>query len=252
MMSQSSACEASFTNRRFRNWWSAWAVTAVLVLIGLSNHLAFAADQSVDITGISSPGYSPANFTINVNDTVTWTKKDSTGTHHTVTKTGGTGSQTWEPIDFTVQNEFHSIKFTEAGTYTYRCDFHGSMSASFTVAGGPTSPPPTTTTTQPTTTTTRPTTATTQPTTAATASPTATATSSPTASPTASPAKSPTGQSQAGSADPSPTESPTAAAKGGGKGGDDGVPAGLIVAAIALLMATGAGLWLWYLRETPG
>jgi hypothetical protein len=77
-------------------------------------------------------------------------------------------------------------------------------------------------------------------------SPTATATASPTATPTATT----TPGSPLPLEEASPEESPTVAVDEKAAE-EDGAPTGLIVAAIAFVLAAGAGVGLWFLRRTP-
>jgi amicyanin len=95
-----------------------------------------AAAASVDIMGFA---YSPANLTIAVGDTVTWTNHD-TAPHNVVISDG--------PVKFTSPTletgDTYTYTFTVAGTYDYYCSIHPDMQASVTVEGSGTEPPPTT------------------------------------------------------------------------------------------------------------
>jgi plastocyanin len=79
--------------------------------------------NNVDITGFA---FSPETLTISVGDTVIWTNKDSTT--HTATADGG---------EFDSGNlgngDTFSYTFTTAGTFTYDCKIHTSMTATIIV-----------------------------------------------------------------------------------------------------------------------
>jgi len=79
--------------------------------------------NNVDITGFA---FSPETLTISVGDTVIWTNKDSTT--HTATADGG---------EFDSGNlgngDTFSYTFTTAGTFTYYCKIHTSMTATIIV-----------------------------------------------------------------------------------------------------------------------
>ena len=76
---------------------------------------------------ISNFAFSPAEITVKVGDTVTWTNQDSVG--HTVTSDDGSFASQ-NPI---AQGGTYSFKFAKAGTYTYHCAVHPSMTAKVTV-----------------------------------------------------------------------------------------------------------------------
>jgi plastocyanin len=79
--------------------------------------------NAVDITGFA---FSPETLTISIGDTVTWTNKESAT--HTATADGG---------EFDSGNlgngDTFSHTFTAAGTYTYYCKIHTSMTATIIV-----------------------------------------------------------------------------------------------------------------------
>lgn len=73
---------------------------------------------------IANFAFNPADVTIKVGDTVTWTNNDSVA--HTVTGTGfDSGSL--------AQGKTYSHKFDTAGTFDYHCSVHPSMTAKITV-----------------------------------------------------------------------------------------------------------------------
>ena len=103
---------------------------ALLVLAAAAfGPVALAADQTVDIVGIS---FSPASVTVVVGDTVTWTNADAQS--HTATADGGafdTGT--------IGGNSSKAVTLTTAGTFAYHCTIHPAMTATLvvTAAGAP-------------------------------------------------------------------------------------------------------------------
>lgn len=96
---------------------------------------ARAADQSVTIANLA---FSPATVSVNVGDSVTWTHQDS-GIPHTVTADSGAFNS-----GQLNSGQSFSQTFTSAGTVTYHCDIHPTMTGSVVVAaasGGATTPP---------------------------------------------------------------------------------------------------------------
>jgi plastocyanin len=81
------------------------------------------ASNSVTIKGFA---FSPANITVKLGTTVTWTNSDQDA--HTVTATGGAfGSQALNT------GAHYSFTFTKAGTYDYLCTIHPFMTATVVV-----------------------------------------------------------------------------------------------------------------------
>ena len=74
---------------------------------------------------IANFAFSPQSLTVKVGTKVTWTNKDSLT--HTVTADGGAFSQTVPP------GSTFSFTFTKAGTYSYHCAIHTSMTATIIV-----------------------------------------------------------------------------------------------------------------------
>jgi len=97
-----------------------------------------AAEEPVTIENFA---FDPADLTVSVGDTVTWSNKDSTA--HTATADGGafdTGT--------IAAGSSKSVTFSRAGTFTYHCKIHASMTAQVVVeaasgggGGGATTPP---------------------------------------------------------------------------------------------------------------
>jgi len=87
-----------------------------------------------DVT-ISGFAFSPANLTVNVGETVTWTNQDGTF-HSTVSDTN-----VWASNGLSMGESF-SFTFTAEGVFPYHCNPHGFMTASITVVAAP-SPTPT-------------------------------------------------------------------------------------------------------------
>ncbi len=80
-------------------------------------------ENKVSMKGMS---FSPSNLTVKVGDTVTWNNDDNTT--HTVTSEddkfdSGTLSK----------GKTFSFTFTEAGTYSYKCELHSQMRGTITV-----------------------------------------------------------------------------------------------------------------------
>jgi plastocyanin len=82
-----------------------------------------AAGTAIDIADFA---FSPAELTVSVGDTVTWTNQDSAP--HTVTSDDGAFDS--GRMD---QGDTFEFTFEEAGTFTYHCDFHPNMVATITV-----------------------------------------------------------------------------------------------------------------------
>ena len=108
---------------------------SVLVVIGLTlvwAALAFAAGASPARAGtdglveISEFAYSPAELTVTVGDTVTWTNLDAVD--HTATAIDGS----WD-TGLLGQGDSGSITFTAPGTYDYLCTPHPSMTGRIVV-----------------------------------------------------------------------------------------------------------------------
>jgi plastocyanin len=202
-------------------------VIAAVVAFGLSFAArdAEAANQSVSIVNFA---YSPASVSVSVGDTVTWTNNDA-GIPHTVS------SDTPGVFDSGNMNTGATFAktFTAAGTFTYHCNIHPSMTGTVVVAAvaaATNTPAATATTAAPTATSAAATaTATTAAPTATTAAATAT-TAAPTA--TSAAAVSPT---------TAVTQAPQPPATGDGDGSDGGSNALLIGGGIAVLViAAGA------------
>lgn len=69
--------------------------------------------------------FSPQSVTVTVGTKVTWTNNDSVT--HTVTADGGAFNQMLAP------GSTFSFTFTKAGTYSYHCSIHPSMTATIVV-----------------------------------------------------------------------------------------------------------------------
>jgi plastocyanin len=94
------------------------------------------ATKSVEAMGYK---FSPADLTIAVGDTVTWTNHDTAP--HNIVITDGPEKFT-SPTLQTGQTFSHT--FTQAGKYSYYCSIHPDMKATVTVTGtAPTTAPPT-------------------------------------------------------------------------------------------------------------
>ena len=96
-----------------------------------------AAEEPVTIENFA---FDPADLTVSVGDTITWSNKDSAA--HTATADGGsfdTGT--------IAAGSSKSVTFSTAGTFAYHCKIHASMTARVVVeaasggGGGATTPP---------------------------------------------------------------------------------------------------------------
>jgi plastocyanin len=79
----------------------------------------------VNIDGFT---FVPAELTVPVGTTVTWTNNHAAS--HTVTSDTGVFDS-----DTMVQRATFTFTFTEAGEFPYHCSFHSSMTATVVVAG---------------------------------------------------------------------------------------------------------------------
>lgn len=70
--------------------------------------------------------FDPQSLTVSAGTMITWTNNDSA--NHTVTST----SSVFDSGTMT-QNQTFSFTFTTAGTYSYKCNFHPSMTATIIV-----------------------------------------------------------------------------------------------------------------------
>lgn len=74
---------------------------------------------------IANFAFDPASVTVKVGDTVTWTNNDSTT--HTITGDGGLNSGDVAP------GSTYSKTFDKAGTYSYHCSIHKTMTGTVVV-----------------------------------------------------------------------------------------------------------------------
>lgn len=84
--------------------------------------------KTVEIA-IQNFAFSPQIININAGDSVRWTNRDSAP--HTATSTGGPVSFNTGRLD---QGQSNIVQFSTPGTYTYKCEFHPSMTATIIVA----------------------------------------------------------------------------------------------------------------------
>ena len=87
-----------------------------------------AAPVGGNAVAIQGFAFAPANLTVKVGTTVTWTNKDSDA--HTVTSQGSGGPFQSKAL---ATGESYSYTFTTAGTYSYLCTIHPFMTATVTV-----------------------------------------------------------------------------------------------------------------------
>jgi len=98
---------------------STFTLAAVAVVLLVAVGVAGCAGKTTTTTQVTvtDSGFSPAESSVKVGDTVTWT--NGGGTAHTVT---------WGDTDSgaVYQGETYSFTFEEAGTYKYFCRYHTS------------------------------------------------------------------------------------------------------------------------------
>lgn len=70
--------------------------------------------------------FTPSTITVSLNSTVTWTNND--GMAHTVTS----DTDLFDSGSI-VNGQSYSFKFTTAGTYSYKCSYHSSMTGTVIV-----------------------------------------------------------------------------------------------------------------------
>lgn len=78
------------------------------------------------LVSVSNFAFEPQSVTVKVGTTVRWTNQDSA--RHTITSDAGD----WGSGSLS-QGETYSRTFTQAGTYTYHCAFHPSMTGTVIV-----------------------------------------------------------------------------------------------------------------------
>lgn len=111
---------------------SSFSLLLAIGLIVLWAAIAFAAGAAPARAGSGNSvevvdfAYAPAELTIEVGDTVTWTNRDAVA--HTATDVGGA----WD-TGLLEEGESASITFTAAGTYDYLCTPHPSMTGRIVV-----------------------------------------------------------------------------------------------------------------------
>ena len=107
------------------DWYRSLRGAALGLLVGAGAHAVHAAPQQVLIQGFA---FVPAEVSVNVGESVTWTQKD-TVPH---TSTSDSAPPVWSGPLLAV-NQTYSFTFTAAGTYSYHCAPHPFMKASVTV-----------------------------------------------------------------------------------------------------------------------
>ncbi|MEO8541052.1 MAG: plastocyanin/azurin family copper-binding protein [bacterium] len=211
-------------------------IACALFAIGLSRP-AHAANASVSIANFS---FTPSTVSVNVGETVTWTNNQDGVTHTVSSDSAGV----FDSGNLASGSSFQKT-FTTAGTFTYHCNIHSTMTGTVIVSdqtGATATPTATSTSSTPSPTATATSTAGT-----ATATPTV-ATATPTLSPTTVPATatptrtaSPTAQATAAAATSVVPLPPNTGDSSSGSSGDSTM--GWLFAAIALLLvASGGGI----------
>lgn len=107
----------------------------MLSILGSCQKASDMNDPGGDPGGTPGPGasevfiqgfaFNPSSITVAANTTVTWTNKDAVS--HTVTSNSGLFDS-----GLIGMNGTYSFKFTAAGTYSYHCTPHPSMTATVT------------------------------------------------------------------------------------------------------------------------
>ena len=108
------------------------ALVGTLVLVASVASTARAANASVQIVDMA---FAPADVTVSVGETVTWTNADPMV--HTVTST--TGAFDSGDLD---EGETYTVTFTAPGTYSYLCTPHPFMTGTVTVVAAAVAPAP--------------------------------------------------------------------------------------------------------------
>ena len=108
------------------------AAVGALALVASLAATTRAANASVQIVDMA---FAPAEVTVTVGDTVTWTNGDPM--IHTVTST--TGAFDSGDLD---EGESYSLTFTEPGTFAYLCSPHPFMTGTVTVVAAAVAPGP--------------------------------------------------------------------------------------------------------------
>jgi len=113
------------------------SIASLVALLGASFVAATPSSAATAPVEIKDYSYSPADLTLHVGDTGTWTNHDSAP--HTVTSSDG------GPLDSPTLHtgDSWSFTFTQPGTYAYYCAIHPDMVGKVTVTGSSEpSPPP--------------------------------------------------------------------------------------------------------------
>lgn len=199
---------------------------AVLVLLALLQGTALGAARTVTISGFA---FSPVTTVVAAGDTITWHNSDATP--HTATSNNGA----FDTGPIAAGTDGKTVTFAVAGTFTYHCSIHPSMTGTITVQAAAT-PPPTTLPPTP------------APTAPLTAAPTATPApaSTPSPSPTAAPMGTPTLAPLATIATAAPTRVPTDAPAPARIPDGGGTP---LAAAITLVAVALAGFAIYLYRR---
>jgi amicyanin len=108
------------------------SLATVAVVVAGAPASSRGATHEVDIADFA---FSPAELTITVGDTVTWTNRDPM--IHTATSVNGA----FDSGDLD-QGESYSLTFTAAGTYDYLCTPHPSMTGRIVVVAAAATPVP--------------------------------------------------------------------------------------------------------------
>ncbi len=91
-----------------------------------------ASNQWVTIVDFS---FTPSNIAINVGDTVTW-QNNATSTQHTATSVSAPPGGAFDSGIIAPGGGTYALTFSVAGSYSYHCSIHVSMTGTITVTSG--------------------------------------------------------------------------------------------------------------------
>ena len=112
-------------------------VAGTVVILAFAVAPAIAADHEVDIVGLK---FEPAQITVAVGDTVTWTVTQSIGANHSVTSGTPDDPDKGSAFDsgangLADDGETFEWTFDTAGTFAYYCTVHGASMSGQVVVG---------------------------------------------------------------------------------------------------------------------
>ena len=120
------------------------ALVAIMMGSAHARHDAHAAGATVTVANFqfTDGASATSTTTIQVGDTVTWTWANTSGVPHSTTSTSvPAGAATWDSGTSASPFSFGPATFTVAGTYTYHCTVHASMTGTIVVQAAATATP---------------------------------------------------------------------------------------------------------------